>query len=194
MDKKERIARLLATGLKAAQVADLVAVSPSYISQLLTSDSDFRDYVTYLRTESAEETGQPTEAEALELKYEAAEHTAIKALLERLPIMEDKNLLTAVQVLSNRRQQEAKAKLLAKGIGYGGSATQVVVDGKSVKVTHLQIPAVCAPDFTYSDTKEIVAIGDRSTNPMPTPQLKGLLESYLGKADPSGVPNYDSFD
>ena len=168
MNKQDRIARLLASGMKASTVAQLVGVSPAYVSQLI-ADPDFKEYIAHLVAKSADEIVEESEErKSYADKLAGAEHVLLDRLIERAPLMEDRLLGQALHIVGQRRDamEAAKAKLLPPP-GHGESKVYV----------EITIPAQCAPELTVSNTGEIISIGTRSTAPMPTAQLRTLIEA-----------------
>lgn len=178
MNKQDRIARLLASGMKASVVASLVGVSPAYVSQLI-ADPDFKEYVGHLVQQTALEVAEEDEErKSYADKLAGAEHTLLDKIIERAPLMEDRLLSQALQIVGNRRDaMEAQKLKLLPAAGQG--ETKVYVQ--------ITIPAQCAPELTVSNTGEIISIGSRATTPMPTAQLRDMLD-----ADSRGN-TYDQF-
>lgn len=168
MNKQDRTARLLASGMKASTVAALVGCSASYISQLI-ADPDFKEYVGHLIQQTAlEVVEEDEERKSYADKLAGAEHTLLDKIIERAPLMEDRLLAQALHIVGNRRDamEAQKLKLLPHA-----------QQGETKVYVEITIPAQCAPELTISNTGEIISIGSRSTTPMPTAQLRDLLDA-----------------
>lgn len=178
MTKQDRIASLLARGMPPSQVALLTACQQSYVSQLL-ADPDFKAYVADLMQEQAEKEGGSTQQE---------ERNHYR---DRLASAEHKILDHIVSNIHNSTVREAAAVLTAVGQrrdtmeGIGGKGVMAAIaaevqtnpDGSTTtRMVQITMPDICLPELKMAGANEIVAIGDRSTAPMPAGALRKILQ------------------
>lgn len=178
MAQRERIARLLASGFEPQLVAKITNIPPTYLSQLLR-ESEFQAQVKYLSLGGDLEEAPAThvaqeEAEVASLKdsLKAAEQLALMTIHERLPLMDDRNLISAFQSLTARRDSMAKTEAMGKAlkaVGANGGIPTVVIN----------LPNIVVPELNLSSQREVVGFGDRSTVPMGRDQLTALIEGEL---------------
>lgn len=176
MTKQDRIACLLAQGMQPSQVAHLTACQPSYVSQLL-KDPDFQAYIKELIQEQAEKEGSTVQEERNYYR-------------DRLAAAEHKILDHIVTNIHNSTVREAAAVLDAVGRrrdtmdGVGGKGVMAAIaaevhtnpDGSSTtRMVQITMPDICLPELKMAGANEIVAIGDRSTAPMPAQALRKIL-------------------
>jgi hypothetical protein len=171
--KIDRIANLLVSGLKPASIAQIVSVSPSYISNLL-KDEDFQAHIQALAQEKLDEGCNETEEAKFYVdKLAGAEHTIVNHLLERLPYMADNHAIMALNTVGSRRDAMMKANLLA-GVGQALQA-----NGGTVRMVEISIPSVAIPDVQFGKNNEVVSIGSRAITPMPVAALQRMMDAEV---------------
>jgi hypothetical protein len=186
--KQDRIAGLLAQGMAPSLVASLVNVDPSYISQLL-KDEAFLYCLQELKTELAEEAIENLEEQRHEeaLYYidrlAATEHSILDKITKELSYMTGREALLALDVVGKRR--EAMQTGLQKQKALSGIGD--LPPGSTVRLVEIEIPNICVPELTFTDNREIIAIGNKSVNPMPAARLQKILSgqevTYENHAD-----------
>lgn len=171
--KIDRIASLLVSGLKPAMIAQIVSVSPSYISNLL-QDPDFKLHLQELAEELAEEaSSEANETQIYADKLAGAEHTIVTHILDRLPYMADNHAIMALNTIGTRRDSMMKANLLA-GVGQALQS-----NGGTVRMVEISIPAVAIPDVQFGKNNEVVSIGSRAITPMPVATLQRMMDTEV---------------
>lgn len=173
MTKQDRIAQLLAQGMKPSMIAGIVGVTAPYISQL-AADQDFKEHVAALITELAEEDAEGKDTRARErIHYvdtlAAAEHKVLDQILTSLQYMSGREQIAALDTIGKRRdamEQQQARQSGAHGLG-GEQAT--------VRFVEITMPAICIPELQMGPNREILGIGDRSIAPMNTSKLNDLL-------------------
>lgn len=170
-DKTERIARLLAQGMQPKNIATLVGVSPSYITNL-GNDPDFRDIVAELQTLNATEGSEADEFNHYKDKLAATENSILDSINAQLAYFTPRELSAALVAVGSRRDKIMTPQF--------ATATQVNFDanGKPLQLTQISIPNICAPDLTFGSNNEIVAVGTRSVAPMATNTLRQMLDKH----------------
>lgn len=172
--KLDRIANLLASGMKPALVAKITAVSPSYISQLI-ADPDFKQALEELKAAKVDSAGSEEEEDkSLKDKFQAAEHKIVDHILDRLDMMGDGHVIAALRTIGDRNDAMRKHSLLTKSTSAlaalgGGQATMRMVE--------LTIPACAVPELILGKNSEIISIGGRDITPMPVNTLQSLINS-----------------
>lgn len=165
----DRIIKLLASGLKAAQVATIVGISPARLSQL-TKEEDFQlklaDKVAELSTKDMEEV-------SLTAKYHAAEVALVTQVLEMAPMAELKDVVGALRVVAERQD---KRKLTTNPVPLGGG---VILN----QVIQLAIPNHAIPELSLTQNREVIAIGDKQLAPMSSEGVTNLFKSLDNKGD-----------
>ena len=172
MDTKERIARLLAKGMRAGLVANLCQVSPPYITNL-KNDEDFVLLVKELAAEGLDsDSNHREDSKYLNDKLLGLEHKIIDTLIDRVDLMEPQHLSTLLDKVGIRRDRlNPPALTTVESLTLGS-------DGLPTRVVRISIPSICAPDLTIGANNEIISIGSRSVNPMPTAALQKMLDKH----------------
>lgn len=171
----DRIAQLLVSGMQPALVASVVNVSKSYIAELL-ADADFKEALKELAQQN-NETPLVSESQAVADKLTGLAHATMDQLLTRVQtgIMDDRNLILTLTTVNNMQEAASKREAIRNGLSNAGLGT--TVDGVSVRIVEISMPKACIPDFTINNNSEIIAIGNRSTSPMPAASLKKILDA-----------------
>lgn len=160
---KERISTLLASGLKAAQVATVVGVSPSRISQLLQED----EFKLLLDSKMAEQDKTDVEEVAITAKYHAAEHLLLDQITQLAPVSELRDVVGALKVVADR-QDKAKTRL-----------NPIPVAGTTIhqNIVQLTLPSQALPEIHISGSREVVGIGDNNLAPLSSQGVTSLFAS-----------------
>lgn len=149
----DRIASLLASGLKPAQVATIIGVSPSRISQISSQE----DFSLLLSSKLALMEKEDIEEKTLTAKYLAAEHALINQVMEMAPIAELRDVTAALRVISER-QEKMKARILPPSLTNPLTAVTVNIS--------LPSHALQAPLVQKTLQNEIIAIGNETIAPL----------------------------
>lgn len=162
---QERIATLLAAGIKAAQVATIVGISPSRISQLLQEES----FKQLLDSKLAEANEQDIEELAITAKYHAAEHLLLDQITQLAPVSELRDVVGALKVVADR-QDKAKTRM-----------NPVPVQGATIhqNVIQLMLPsqAIKIPEIHIAGNNEVIGIGDNHLAPLSSQGVTSLFAS-----------------
>jgi transcriptional regulator with XRE-family HTH domain len=160
---KERISTLLASGLKAAQVATVVGISPSRISQLLQEE----DFKLLLDSKLAEQDIRDVEEVAITAKYHAAEHLLLEQITQLAPVSELRDVVGALKVVADR-QDKAKTRM-----------NPIPVAGTTIhqNIVQLTLPLQALPEIHISGNREVVGIGDNNLAPLSSQGVTSLFAS-----------------
>lgn len=178
---KDRIKRLLASGLKASEVASIVGCSPAYVSQLL-KDEDFRKSVEELMLSSQEEQAEEVH---IAKRYEKVEHKILNKMEEAIEGAELPQLTRALEVIGKRRDEAMRPKGITlmnpMGIGH--------VNGNvNVHVTQIALPSHelkrLAPQVQKNESNEIIAINNKPLAPMSSTGVKNIFEQMNPSRNP----------
>lgn len=174
MTNIERIAQLLVNGMAPALVASVVGVSKTYVSQLM-SDPDFKEALKEL---SAQNNENPitNETQLLNDKMTGLSHATIDQLLTQVSsgMVGARDLVFTLNTINTIQESAFKRDAMKKGLANAGLGA---IDGVSVRVVEITMPAVCAPELTIGPNSEVISIGNRSTAPMPAATLQKMLEA-----------------
>lgn len=160
---KERIASLLATGLKPSHVASIVGLTPARITQLAKEDTEFQNILA-LKTAEAEKTD--IEEAALSTKYHAVEHQLLDQVMAMAPVSELRDVTAALRVVAERQE---KMKIRQNPI----QQQQAVVN----TVVQIAIPqhAFEVPHVTLSKEREITSVNNRNLAPLSSDAVTNLF-------------------
>jgi hypothetical protein len=159
----DRITTLLASGIKPAQVASIVGISPARISQLAKENPEFQNL---LASKEAEAKEKDIEEIALTGKYHAAEHALLDQVLAMAPVAELRDVTAALRVVAERQD---KAHLRKNPIQQSQPVLQQVIQ--------LSIPTHALPEVYISRQKEIIAIDDKSLAPLSSEGVTTLFSN-----------------
>lgn len=171
--------KYLALGLRPSQVASIVGVSPSRISQLLSCET-----TKAFLAKAAAAQQQDQEVEVLENKEMAAKHMLLGAILERTGEASFMELARAYEIIS--RAPINRNPILSPG--------QNIFSGTIVQIS---VPARSLPEIQITKDKEVIAIGERALAPLPAAQVTNLFSRMRGEQNeqiclPSGPEESDS--
>lgn len=160
---KQRIASLLAQGIKPTDVASIVGCTPSYLTQL-AKDPEFQHILSETQTNTSV---QVAEEEHLNDKYVVAEHRALDAVVSNLSLMEPREQIKALEVISKRQTERQKTSALAKAASENNNQPRIVVQ--------LNMPSHAIPEMTLSANNEVVSIGNRALAPMDSRSVEAMF-------------------
>jgi hypothetical protein len=165
---KERVALLLASGLKQANVASIVGCSPALISQLMSSDAEFRDLYAEAQTKTAE---KDQEELAISAKYLTAEHALLDQVLNMAPASELRDVVGALRVISER-QDRARSRVnpipLGGNVVFTQNIVQLSLPGHAIQI---------APVMTRTKDNEITAIEGQNLAPLSSQGVTNLFKN-----------------
>ena len=173
----ERITTLLAQGLKPAQVASIVGITPARISQLAKESTEFQNL---LALKQAEQEKEDIEETALSAKYHAAEHTLLDQVLQMAPMSELRDVTAALRVVAER-QEKMKTRQAP------------VVNSQPVlqQVIQISLPsqALQVPTLSMTKDREVISIDSLNLAPLTSQGVTNLFESMRkGKEnEPTGI-------
>lgn len=163
MQKKERIAQLLANGVLVAEIGSIVGTTVAYLNAL-NEDAEFKKLVQFY-TESQEES-KDVEDERLDDKYVSLENTLVRTLSVNVGLMDP---AVAVRLLGTISDRNDKRRAGLHQASEGSGVTHVIIN---VSPLALERPA-----FQLSAEKEVVSIGGRDIAPMSMEGVSELIEA-----------------
>lgn len=175
---KDRILKLLATDLSNSQVASIVGVSPAVISQLL-QDENFKER---LEAEKHLKKEENLEQANIDNRYLATEHRLLSYIEENLPAAEFRDAVVALRIVSERQQ---KNRVFTNPVLNGSPVIQNLVQ---VMIPTYAIPK---PEVSFSDTKEVTSIGNRTLAPLSSEGVLSLFNKAEGTQNelPAIIPS-----
>lgn len=168
---QERVATLLASGLKPSNVASIVGCSPARISQLLQEEG----FKNLLANKSAEVEASDVEEKTLNAKYHAAEHSLLNLILEMAPTAELRDVTNALKVVSERQD---KLKTRMNPVQQGNVITQQFVQ--------INIPVHSLPEVVINEQRQILSINEQNLAPMTSEGVTSLFKGM--KNEPARIP------
>jgi len=164
----DRITSLLASGLKPAQVATVIGVTPARISQLLSQE----DFQLSLQAKLAVQGKEDVEEQAISAKYSAAEHALVNKVIEMAPISELRDVTAALRVVAER-QEKMKTR----------TSVQAPILHQQLTVVSVNLPAhaLRTPEVHLNPTKEVIAIGEQQLSPMTSTAVTNLFTKLSKK-------------
>lgn len=167
----DRIATLLASGLKPQQVSSIVGVSPSRVSQIAASP----DFAAILTLKQAEVNKKNIETEAISAKYLTAEHILVDQIINLASSAELRDATMALKAVAER-QDRAAAR--ANPV----HAAQVTVQ----HIVQLNLPTHALPEITLSANNEVMSIDDKSMAPLTSDGVQNLFSRMKENKNDSG--------
>ena len=158
----DRVADLLASGLKPAQVATIIGVTPARISQLLSEE----DFKLILASKVAIIEAKDIEEISLSAKYSAAEHALVNQVMELAPTAELRDVTSALRVVAER-QERMKSRLTP--------ATAGNMINNTIIALSLPSHALALPVMDITKQGEIISIGDRALAPLSSTAVINLF-------------------
>jgi len=164
----DRITSLLASGLKPAQVATVIGVTPARISQLLSQE----DFQLSLQAKLAVQGKEDVEEQAISAKYSAAEHALVNKVIEMAPISELRDVTAALRVVAER-QEKMKTR----------TSVQAPILHQQLTVVSVNLPAhaLRTPEVHLNPAKEVIAIGEQQLSPMTSTAVTNLFTKLSKK-------------
>lgn len=155
-----RIATLLASGLKAAQVASIVGVSPPRISQISQEES----FQLLLKEKLEDASKKDIEEAAITAKYLTAEHLLIDQMMQMAPSAELRDVTAALRVVAERQEKALTRKNPIH-------ASTVVHQN----IVQLQLPTHALPEIAISKDNEVLQINHTNMAPLTSQGVKNLF-------------------
>lgn len=181
--KQLRIAHFLNAGMPAAQVSTIVGVSPSYISQLLSSDENFKELLARKSAErksSLDENPEKIEDEVLTNKYLSLEHNVLRQIESQLGAADIKESARLLEVIGNRQEKRSarkeKMELLKAGFSNGLGLSGFQGKPGAVHVT-ISMPVAAIPSYTLNSQREVVEINNVPMAPLSSEAVKSLFSA-----------------
>jgi len=164
----DRITSLLASGLKPAQVATIIGVTPARISQLLSQEG----FQLSLQAKLAVQEKEDVEEQAISAKYNAAEHALVNQVIEMAPTAELRDVTAALRVVAER-QEKMKTR----------TSVQAPILHQQLTVVSVNLPAhaLRIPEVHLNPAKEVVAIGEQQLAPMTSTAVTDLFTKLSKK-------------
>lgn len=161
---RNRILNYLASGVKPAQVATIVGVSPGYISQLLKEETFKEELEALVLT-------KPKDAEETDLdnKYVSLEHQILRGIEEAIPGAELPALARILDSVTKRQDMRFQRKHPAQNPFGNGANVQIV----QISLPAHSIPA--DPVVEINPQGEILAINNKPLAPMTSDSVKALF-------------------
>lgn len=161
---RDKIISLLASDVKPVKIAEMVACSEAYISEIRSS-------ATYeLELAEAKKLIVKTKIEEdIEEGYIKLETKLQDAIMENLPFAEFADLTRAMDTLIRRKQHAAPAGA-------------IINNARTINnITLLSLPRAAAPEIVLSSSREMVAVNGKSLAPMPSSGVRRMFEDIEKK-------------
>lgn len=177
--KQQRIAYYLASGVKPAQVASICAVTPAYISQLISSMKEDASkgqsslLALAIAEYQAEAAGENKEKEHLANRYLAIEHTVLNAIESTVGSGTLGEQVRALQTLADIQDKRLKAS----------APPASTPGGVQVSITNITIPAhaISIPQVQMDSSNRIMAINQQPMAALNGEQVKNLFSAMKNK-------------
>lgn len=175
-------------GLKPSQIASIVNVSESYISQL-RKEQEYAEALAELArqaqpaSQEAEAAREAEEDSQLTLKYTATENKVLSIIEQQLPFAEFPMLVNALKVLGDRQEKRAARKSHGAALAQLGRAAP-----GTVNVIALQLPGhvmqQSAAEYEVNTQGQITAINGQVLSPMGSQGVKQLFATAQASLAP----------
>lgn len=177
----DRVTTLLSSGLKPAQVATIIGVSPARISQLMSQE----DFQTMLSGKLAEQKEVDVEEQSISAKYNAAEHLLLNNIMEVAPTAELRDMVGALRVVAER-QEKMKTR----------TSVQAPILHQQLTVVSVNLPAhaLAVPRVQFNSAREVVAIEDRPLAPMTANAVTDMFKKMNNPPTAVGIIEGDSHE
>lgn len=173
---KERIANLIAAGMTDAQIATVVGISPSRLSQIRKEE----DFILLLQSKQAELSIKDVEEISLSAKYSAVEHLLLEQVSQMAPVSELRDVTNALRVIAER-QEKAKSRL-----------NPIVQSAPVINtIVQLNLPSHAIPEVVLNQEKEVIAIGNRQLAPLSSEGVVGLFKKLNTEGNAEGNTEHE---
>lgn len=162
---QERCANFLAQGLKPAQVASVVGISPGRLSQIAKEPS-FPELLAAAQERYEVSADEHAAAEVINNKYIALESKILDSIESTVHLMDPRDQIKALEVVGSR-QEKARQRMAPQG----GNMIQ------NNLTVQLALPAHAVPEYRLNSESEIVSIDGKPMAPLNAPQVKSLFAS-----------------
>lgn len=172
---QEKVAGFLAQGLKPAQVASIVGLSPGRISQIVR-EPEFAPLLAAAQQRYEVSSDDQAAAARINNKYLALEDRLIDQLDSQAACMEPKDLIKALDVVA-ARQDRLKIRMAPAP---AAASTQVLVN--------ISMPAHALPDYKVNSLNEIVSIDEKPMAPLAASSVRQLFKDMAPAQEPPRIP------
>lgn len=171
--KQQKIAYYLGQGLRPAQVAEICGVTLAYISQLVKPGEGPEGFREEVERHALAAQENNDEEKGLDVKYLAAEHQALKAVMDGMASGDAGMLnaqVNALKAIADRQDKRLKRQM---PVPQGPNGT----GGAVYNITQIMLPshALRAPQVAMNSQKQIIAVEGQAMAPMTSSQVKSLF-------------------
>lgn len=153
---KDQILEMLARGFKRGQIKEALGVSDSYISELVSEN-----------TERLEELKQKFAEERLDAKYTDIEESALREIKNQISVMETPLLLRTLEVVQKARQKAIPA---------------APINNFNITKVQLTLPStIDKTELVVNSKAEVVGFGEQSLAALPSSALPQLFQKLKEK-------------
>lgn len=163
----DRITTLLASGLKAANVASIVGCSPARITQLLSVPEN----KLLLDSKIAEFDQKDVEEVAISNKYNAAEHVLLNQIIDMAPVSDLRDVVGALRVVADR-QDKAKTRL-------NPVQASTIIN----QVISIQVPNHSLPEIILNKEGEVTSVNSLNLAPLTSEGVTNLFKTMRSNRD-----------
>lgn len=172
--KQKKIAHYLANGLRPAQVASMVGVTPGYISQICKAGvAENEAFLAHLEEEKRLALESYNQEETLGLQYQALEAKALRAIDDSLSAG---TLIEQIKVLEALNKRDALRRQAAAPMA-GTSAVA------NINVVQISMPRHLLeqqlPEVVMNEQRQVISVQGKSMAPMPSDLVKAMFQKVL---------------
>lgn len=176
---QQRVVKFLAQGLKPAQVASIIGITPARISQL-AQEPGFEEALALEREQYEVSDSDAAAAALLNSKYMALESKLIDTVDANAALMEPRDLVRALDVIGQRAQRMAQRA--TPRLEHAGSPGLTV---------NINLPNHALPEYQVNAQSEIIAIDNKPMAPLPAAGVKALFAGLKAKAVELAQPSME---
>lgn len=174
--KQKKIAHYLANGLRPAQVASMVGVTPGYISQICKADAvENKAFLEHLEEEKRLALESYNQEETLGLQYQALEARALRVIEENLAAG---TLTEQIKVLEALNKRDALRRQAAAPMA-GTSAVA------NINVVQISMPRHLLeqqlPEVVMNEQRQVISVQGKSMAPMPSDMVKAMFQKVVSE-------------
>lgn len=172
--KQKKIANYLANGLRPAQVASMVGVTPGYISQICKPGvAENEAFLEHLEEEKRLALESYNQEEAVGLQYQALEARTLRVIEENLAAG---TLTEQIKILEALNKRDAlRRQAVASVAGTSAIANINVVQISMPK--HLLEQQL--PEVVMNEQRQVISVQGKSMAPMPSDMVKAMFQKVL---------------
>lgn len=162
---RDRIATLLSQGIRQAQVASIVGISPSRLSQLLKEDEELKNLIALKEADISKENAETV---ALQGKVLTVKHALLDQMAALIPVSELRDITSAYRAIHEAEMAQKKGTL--------PTAPASPIQNNTL-IVNMPVHALPRPSITVNEQNEVISVNEKTLAPLSAEGVTALFKT-----------------